>query len=180
MVNQKYTICTKLSRKFFRTGIFLILCFSVYSAAMAQNPVNLAGHMGKVTKEDLQNDEYKTGWFDMEFGSYEPTFTPRQKKVISSRDFQVVIILGTWCSDSRKQVPRLFKIFSSLGISPQITLITTDKTKKVIEPGFVDITAQYVPLIIFRNNKGEDIGEIIETPKKSLEADMTAILKKIK
>ena len=106
MVNQKYTICTKLSRKFFRTGIFLILCFSVYSAAMAQNPVNLAGHMGKVTKEDLQNDEYKTGWFDMEFGSYEPTFTPRQKKVISSRDFQVVIILGTWCSDSRKQVPR--------------------------------------------------------------------------
>lgn len=158
----------------------MILTFSVYSVAMAQNPVNLAGHMGKVTKEDLQNDEYKTGWFDMEFGSYEPTFTPRQKKVISSRDFQVVIILGTWCSDSRKQVPRLFKIFSSLGISPQITLITTDKTKKVIEPGFVDITAQYVPLIIFRNNKGEDIGEIIETPKKSLEADMTAILKKIK
>lgn len=170
----------RFSRKIFGTGIFLLLSCTSFISAMAQNPVSLAGHMGKVTKEDLQNDAYKTGWFDMEFTSYEPAFTDRQRRIIASKDFQVVIILGTWCSDSRTQVPRLFKIFSALGISPQITLITTDITKKVIEPGFVHIIAQHVPLIIFRNSKGEDVGEIVETPRKSLEADMTAILKKIK
>lgn len=149
-------------------------------STQGQITVGLSEHLGKVSKQDLENDTSRTAWFQTEFLDYKPTFTEGQKKILKSREFQVVIILGTWCSDSRTQVPRLYKVFYELGIQPNITLITTDKTKKVIEPGYVDITAKYVPYFIFRDSKGQDIGEIIESPRKSLEADLAAILKRIK
>lgn len=164
-------------------NLFLILmgiCLSHISYSQTTSTVSLSEHNGKVSKQDLENDTSKTAWFQTEFMAYKPEVTEAQKKILTTRDFQVVIILGTWCSDSRTQVPRLYKVFYALGLNPPITLITTDKNKKVIEPGFVHITAKYVPYFIIRDKNGKDIGEIIETPKKTLEADLAAILKKIR
>lgn len=161
-------------------ALYIVFFLTCSMSVHAQEPISLAGHLGKVSKQDLENDTSNTAWFQVEFFGYHPRLTKAQEKIIKSKKFQVVIILGTWCSDSRTQVPRLFKLFYDLGINPPVTLITTDRTKKVIEPGFVHITAKYVPYFIFRDEEGNEIGEIIETPHKSLEADLAAILKKIK
>lgn len=176
MINQIYKKIGKYCRK--RVPFFL--CFFISCNMYAQSPdsMSLSEFKGKVSKQDLENDTSRTAWFQSEFMSYTPVFTEAQRKIIASREFQIVIVLGTWCSDSRTQVPRMFKIFYQLGINPPITLITTDKSKKVIEPGYVHIVAKYVPYFIIRDAKGKDIGEIIETPSKSLEADLAAILKK--
>lgn len=177
----RYQIYKKITNYFGKClpsllGIFI----SLMSYSQSTTAVSLSEHNGKVSKQDLENDTSRTAWFQTEFMAYRPEVTEAQKKILTTREFQVVIILGTWCSDSRMQVPRLYKVFYELGLNPPITLITTDKNKKVIEPGFVHITAKYVPYFIIRDKNGKDIGEIIETPKKSLEADLAAILKKIR
>lgn len=89
---------------------------------------------------------------------------------------EVLIILGTWCSDSRREVPRFLKIADRVGIpAGRIKLYGVDRTKRSADglPQRYDI--QLIPTLIFLTG-GVEIGRITETPRTSMEADMLSIL----
>ena len=91
-----------------------------------------------------------------------------------------LVFLGTWCSDSQREVPRFLKAADEAGIPPEsIKLYALDRTKKSDD----GLTEQYrierVPTFIFLKN-GEEIGRIIEVPQVNVEADMVMILAKAK
>ena len=91
-----------------------------------------------------------------------------------------IVFLGTWCSDSQREVPRFLKAADESGIPPEsIKLYALDRTKKSDD----GLTEQYrierVPTFIFLKN-GEEIGRIIEVPQVNVEADMVMILAKAK
>jgi len=84
--------------------------------------------------------------------------------------------MGTWCSDSRREVPNFYKILDKLNYPDnKITLINVDRKKNGIEIDVSKLNIELVPtFIVYRNNT--EIGRIIETPNESLERDLLKIL----
>lgn len=90
---------------------------------------------------------------------------------------RVEIFYGTWCGDSRREVPHFFKIADAANLQfDNVTLWAVDRSKKVDGDRADRMNIRRVAtFIFFRGN--EEIGRIIERPKASLEADMLQILK---
>lgn len=96
------------------------------------------------------------------------------RSVNSGVDF--LVFYGTWCGDSRRELPHFLKIADRCGIEPsRIRFYGLDRSKKSSD----GLTDQYqiekVPTFIFLKN-GTEVGRITEKPQGTLEADMLAIL----
>lgn len=94
--------------------------------------------------------------------------------------YEVVVAMGTWCSDSREQVPRLLKIHEVLGsASPfsAIKLLGIDRSKKVAPAAaFPYGPVERVPTIVVTFG-GAEVGRVVETPlAPTLEEDLVRIL----
>lgn len=88
----------------------------------------------------------------------------------------VLVLLGTWCGDSKRQVPLFLKIADSAGFAPgQIRLYGVDRGKKSPEGVEAPYALERVPTFIFFR-KSREIGRIVETPVTTMEADMLQIL----
>lgn len=88
----------------------------------------------------------------------------------------VMVFLGTWCSDSRREVPRFLKVADSVGITmDRITLYALDRRKTSPEGLEEKYHIDRVPTFIFEK-RGEEIGRIVEVPRTTVEADMLTIL----
>ena len=88
----------------------------------------------------------------------------------------VIVFFGTWCSDSKRQVPHFLKVADTAGIpAARIRLYALDRTKKS-DDGLTDTyEITRVPTFIFLRG-GAEIGRITETPRAGMEADMIGIL----
>ena len=110
---------------------------------------------------------------------YKPDSITIEKLKSLKVSFKVDIVLGTWCSDSRREVPGFYKVIEEASFKDiaEINLFAVsrsfrDSSRVAIESG-VDRVATF---IFTREN--EEIGRIIETPDFSLEEDLLAILTK--
>lgn len=91
-------------------------------------------------------------------------------------DLTVTIVMGTWCPDSRREVPRFMKILNLWEFPGEnITFIGVDNEKLSPVGGFEQLDIQRVPTFILMKNKVEK-GRIIENPVTSLEQDLLDIL----
>jgi len=116
--------------------------------------------------------------YDLEYTNYKTdTVTLIAIKPLM-KDKKVTLVMGTWCGDSKLQVPHFYKIIDDLSIPEKdITLICVDGTKKA-ENGLVDkLNIERVPTLIIYEN-GKELGRIVESPKISLEKDLLEILSK--
>jgi hypothetical protein len=133
--------------------------------------------IGLCNRHGLQTGNFAK-WFADEYGYYnylmERTTLDSIKSIIDT--FQITIVMGTWCDDSKEQVPRFFCVLDYLKFKEKnLTIFCVDRNKKTMtnETDHLDIVK--VPTIIFYF-KGKEIGRIIETPVKSLERDMVRII----
>ncbi len=93
-------------------------------------------------------------------------------------DVETIVFLGTWCSDSRREVPRFLKTADALNIpESRVKLFALDRTKTSPDGTSGKYDIQRVPTFIFLKG-GKEIGRIVESPKASLEEDMFSILAK--
>lgn len=87
----------------------------------------------------------------------------------------ITVVMGTWCSDSRREVPRFLKILDGLGYDTNaLNMICVDRNKYAEVPELEKLSVQLVPTFIFSNDEIE-LGRIVESPEESLEADMVKI-----
>ena len=95
-----------------------------------------------------------------------------------NRDFsglKILIILGTWCGDSKEFVPPFLKILDSLNFpETNLKIVSVNRQKQGIADEVKDLNVQLVPLFIFYRDDKE-IGRIIESPKQGLEKDFLKI-----
>jgi len=91
-------------------------------------------------------------------------------------DLEVVVVFGTWCSDSLDHVPGFIKIIEALKLpAERIRYIGVDRTKQDPD-GLTDgLHIERVPTFIFLMD-GMETGRIIETPNDTLEKDIRSIL----
>ncbi|WP_406827188.1 thioredoxin family protein [Pedobacter sp. KACC 23697] len=99
------------------------------------------------------------------------------KKLIKNE--KIKIVLGTWCGDSKANVPNFLKILDALHFKDKnVEIIAVDGNKKA-ENGILDgLDILRVPTFIVFDKKGKELGRIIEGPKTTLEGDLLAIYKK--
>lgn len=132
--------------------------------------------IGVCTPASLKGNPVFNSWYTPEYQSYTPNGDAVAKIASMGDTVQVLVFMGTWCGDSKREVPRFFHIVDAAKI-PQgsITMYGVDRTKKTSD-GLADkYGITNVPTFIFLSG-GKEIGRIVESPKKSLEEDMVEIL----
>ena len=127
---------------------------------------------------DRLKSEPHSEWFIKEYNDYKfDAEVVNKLSAIQKEGITIKIVLGTWCPDSRKQVPRFMKIIDLWGFPvSEITFIGVDDAKISPVGEYEGLNIQRVPTFIFYKNNFE-AGRIIENPETSLEQDMVNILK---
>ena len=91
-------------------------------------------------------------------------------------NIKIKIIGATWCSDSREQIPRFYKLLDYLDFPEEsVGLIFVNRNKVGLADEVTGLGIELVPTFVFYKNDSE-LGRIIETPYESLELDMLIIL----
>ncbi|MGZ9897055.1 thioredoxin family protein [Shewanella gaetbuli] len=94
-----------------------------------------------------------------------------------SQPTEIVVIIGTWCPDCHRETPRFMRLIEEAN-NPNIsvTYIGVDRAKQDPEGLAANYEFTRIPTFIIQQ-KGEEIGRIVERPEVSLEADLVKILK---
>ncbi len=138
---------------------------------LSQQPMLL----GYCSRQAFQDTSF-SWWFNSVYDMYEVDSTSTELLKDKLDNISITIVMGTWCSDSRREVPKLFKILDQLKFPPdKITIITVGRDRKGISHETDKLDIELVPTIIFYRN-GSEIGRIVESPKISLEKDMIKFL----
>ncbi|MFT5249833.1 MAG: thiol-disulfide isomerase/thioredoxin [bacterium] len=131
--------------------------------------------IGMINEEGLQDKEF-IDWYKENYnGHILDTITINEIKP-KINEVTIKVFMGTWCSDSQREVAALYKILNEAeyDISKlEIIALSQEKdTPDHLEKGF---NIEYVPTIIFYKNEIE-IGRFVELAQDTLEKDMLAIL----
>lgn len=131
--------------------------------------------IGYCTREAFSDSSF-AWWFNSEYNMYEVDSTALKNASEKLKDDGITIVMGTWCSDSRREVPRFYKILDYLGYpSDKVKLIMVNRNKKGSSDETDGLNIERVPTIIFYENDKE-LGRIVEYPQESLDKDMVKIL----
>ena len=139
------------------------------SSAYSKENLSIEHHVGNITIPELFEtyDVFKKGY---------ENYIPTNFDEISIEGVSAKIFFGTWCHDSKRELPRLLKIFKQIGIEDEnIELIAVGINKKEPQGRATELGLSYTPTFIFFY-RAEEIGRIIEKPKLSLETDIAEIL----
>ncbi|MDP2036230.1 MAG: thioredoxin family protein [Ignavibacteria bacterium] len=117
-------------------------------------------------------------WFNAEYDNYAPDSVVVDKIKAIEPTCKIKIVMASWCGDSKREVPRFYKIMDAAGYDyKSFELVCVDRDKKC-EEGEVDkLDIKFVPTFIFSKNDVE-LGRIIEMPKGKLEEDILEIVSK--
>jgi len=97
-------------------------------------------------------------------------------RALKYEDINIIVFFGTWCHDSKRELPKALKIFNEIGINNEnIELIAVGLDKKEPLGRATKLNLMYTPTIIFFR-ESKEIGRIIEKPIRSLEEDIESIL----
>jgi tetratricopeptide (TPR) repeat protein len=135
--------------------------------------------LGPCTREGLQKAPYAE-WFQANYEAYAPNEALFQYCQSNLDGVEIEIFLGTWCGDSRREVPRFYKIMDQLGMpDSQLHLIALDNESAAYKQSPSDeevgkLIHRVPTFIIYRD--GEEVGRIVETPHTSFEMDLSQIL----
>jgi hypothetical protein len=143
----------------------------------AKLPVKQNEHMevGWTPRSIFQSPSY-AAWFDTTYARYTPD--PDAVKQLSGMQDSVdlVVIFGTWCSDSRREVPRFWKIMDSCHFpAARIVQIAVDRTMEIPVGIRKLYTITNVPTFIV-HYRGVEMGRITESPRVTLEQDIVNLL----
>ncbi len=131
---------------------------------------------GPITAERLDRDNQ--GWRE-EREKYKAQEKWLEMLRTAKLRYGLVVAMGTWCGDSREQIPRLQAILLALGQRSPFEpprLFGLDRSKTIDSKLYPYGAVELVPTIVVTTG-GSEVGRIVETPKSgSVEEDLVRIL----
>ena len=131
--------------------------------------------IGIANKASFDDASYK-GWFDSRYTEYKTDAEVIEKLKPIINNYTIKGFMGTWCGDSKRGVPRFYKILEETGFNQDyFELITVGRNKKTpdnLQEGF-DLLR--VPTFIFFKN-GKEVGRFVERPRETMEKDILKIV----
>lgn len=90
---------------------------------------------------------------------------------------EVVVYFGSWCGDSRREVPRFWKALDAAGAAVPFSVryVAVDRQKKEPADAVAQDGVRYLPTFIVRRG-GHEVGRVVETSPKGIESDLLALL----
>lgn len=165
--------------------LFLLLVSSISIHAQESNNIvydEIAEEdilLGYCNRNGLLGDNFNF-WFHSEYESYSvdmESLNQINADIFSS--LKIKVVMGTWCSDSKREVPRFNKILDQLAFNfNDLIIIGVNRIKQAEETEVDQLNIELVPTFIFYY-EGEEIGRIIESPVESLEKDIINIISTI-
>lgn len=120
-------------------------------------------------------------WYNPGYEHYQPNaVVVDQLKKLKPEKTTIKIVFGSWCGDSKRELPRMLKTLHAAGFSDKnIQLIgvysDSEKYKQAPNREEKELNVYRVPtFIVYQNNK--EVGRINEYPVESLERDLQKIL----
>ena len=164
--------------------IYLISCrtqSTVQKVTVNREGIDPRGNpmlLGRSTKEKLQQEPF-AAWFNKNYMDYKIDSTTAKKLKSKLDNKRFVIFMGTWCGDSRQEVPKIYKLLDYCGVpASHIQLINLNIYDSVYKqsPGHEErgLNIHRVPDLLVYENKTE-IGRIVEKPVVSWEKDLLNI-----
>jgi len=132
--------------------------------------------LGYFKPDQLTHYPYST-WYVKGIDDYQIKTEALNKLLeINKDDLLIKIIMGVWCPDSRREVPRFMRVMDAWHFPVEkLIFIGVDDAKQSPVGEFTSLDIQRVPtFILYKNNI--EAGRIIENPKTSLEQDLVDIL----
>jgi thiol-disulfide isomerase/thioredoxin len=157
--------------------LFIAFSYTISAQNISDKPKIL---YGSCTKDSLMTEPFGK-WFNTGYYSYQPNAAIiASLKKQSFENISVKIFFGTWCGDSKREVPRFLKLLSAISFP--------DKKVQLIGVGTGDSLVKQSPqheeaglgifrvptFIVYKN--GIEINRINEFPAFSLEKDLLGIL----
>lgn len=150
--------------------LFLLVAGSISGCRTLSGEAVTDEILGSIKREQL-TEEFLNAY------PQEPIGQPFLDMIRLARgDEHVLVFLGTWCSDSKRDVARFLRIADATGMqSTYYTLYALDRKKKSPDGLEQSYGIERVPTFIFLREKKE-IGRIVESPRTTLEGDILQIL----
>ncbi|MCB9080719.1 MAG: thioredoxin family protein [Lewinellaceae bacterium] len=146
------------------------------AAMINQKAVSSEGEdilLGRVNRQGLA-EIIGADWFPATYQEY--TVDANRLASLNWEGVDIVMFLGTWCSDSQANVPPFYKILDQVKFpEDKLTVYALDREKAMPGPEEEQFDVTLVPTIIVRRN-GQELGRIIEYPETTLERDLAKML----
>lgn len=132
--------------------------------------------LGIVKKSDFLTEPYEE-WFLPEYREYQPDVAILKEIGNKLNAFEIESFIGSWCGDSKRELPRFIKILESLDFpAANHKIFALDEDKKSSEGFENGKDIKRVPVFILYSNRKES-GRIVEYPATdSLEKDLLSIV----
>ena len=160
----------------------VLMSLLMHSQDGPQEITTQKGHtflVGKINVDAFDTSPY-TAWYSKNYDDYqvEEKIIAPHKSTLES--FKILVFMGTWCGDSKRQVPRFIKILEHLDFSMEnLIIVAVDRRngyyKKSPTGEEWGLNIIKVPTFIFYKN-GKEVNRIVESPIETLEKDMVKIL----
>ncbi len=131
--------------------------------------------LGSINRKGLETAPYNE-WFTENKASHTLDTVVLDSITPLLNNVKIKVFMGTWCEDSQREVPALYKILDAAGYDYSnfnTVAVSHDKeTPNGLEKGH---HIDYVPTIIFTKN-GDTLNRIVEYAHQTLEKDILTIL----
>ena len=116
-----------------------------------------------------------SSWYKENYSLYKP-----QTKLIHEIDSagagdSILIVFGSWCSDSHMWVPMFLSITDSTMLARRIGFVAVPRSKGWRDQLTPGLDIEKVPTFIFYH-AGKEIGRIVEEPKGDIGSNIVEIL----
>ncbi|QMU65679.1 MAG: thioredoxin [Flavobacteriaceae bacterium] len=142
------------------------------SIAKKDQDGNLIGYIKKVSLLDKSYSK----WFTKNYDAYKTDKKIIRKIKKKLKKYTIKGFFGTWCGDSKREVPRFYKILEEAAFDMnRLEMIALNRSKKTLDSLQKGYDIIRVPTFIFYKH-GKETGRFVEYPVESLEKDMLKIL----
>jgi tetratricopeptide (TPR) repeat protein len=165
------------------TMMSMLFCITFASAQNLNTEIAVEGEnpylLGKIDKSGLTSENYKA-WFNKNFDDYQVDQSTINELSKTLKNYTIKVFLGTWCGDSKLEVPRFYKIIEACQFpESQLEVVALsakpDMYKQSPNHEEQGLNIHRVPTFIIYKN-GVEINRIVEHPIETLEKDLLNII----
>lgn len=132
--------------------------------------------LGEFHKEDLQQKPF-SNWFETRYTNFTPQTEAMNTIKENINDYDIKVLMGTWCGDSKREVPKLLKILDKAEYDYEnLEMVAVDYNKTSPSKIEEELNVHRVPTIIFYKD-GKEVNRFVEySQEESIEEDLAKIV----
>lgn len=156
--------------------LIFILIIMTNCVSQKNSTINSDGDMiGIATEKSFLQEPFAT-WFTKNKKDYKLDIETITELKPLLNDVKIKVVMGTWCHDSRREIPIFYRILEAVDFNMKnLEMITVDRNKKSPNNLEEGLHIERVPTFIFyKNNK--EINRFVEYAVETMEKDFVTIL----